>query len=346
MDHEKRLSLLYQVAHLFYREGKKKFEISQAVGCSPTQVANLLQEAKDEGIVTISVQPGALRLLQEALQRKYPFLREVVVIPSQGNHGLLRRCLGEQLKAWYERFVAEWKGSERLKVAVSGGNTVFEMVNQLEDRDRDIEIYPAAIIGRGPTILHVDPMVNVTLLWLKSGRRDGCAHYVTIPPLEKQPGKKPSEFIRDELRAMLTRHMVKQVYAGLAEVDVVISSLGTVEVDEHYAPHSYHTTVRLLGELGIKRDDLKKAGAVGDLSYSFMDSMGKVVRVGGLERFFLSLSLEQIRKIAADPTKRVVVVAGGRFKREPLRAVLRGKLCNVLFTDAEGAAAVLDTERP
>jgi DNA-binding transcriptional regulator LsrR (DeoR family) len=43
--------------------------------------------------------------------------------------------------------------------------------------------------------------------------------------------------------------------------------------------------------------------------------------------------------MVADPKSRVVVIVGS-YKLQALRAVLRGKLCNVLITDAEAAEKI------
>jgi hypothetical protein len=213
------------------------------------------------------------------------------------------------------------------------------MINALPDQRRDIDIYPAAIIGRGPVIAHIDPMILVTLLWAKSGREQGRAHYVTVLPPEK--GSTREEVQKEYKQFHKTRKKVSELFEQMKDVDVVFASIGGLEVSSEYRSATSYATKNLLGEMSLTEEDLRAEGAVGDIAYSFFNEKGETKPEWN---FFLSLGVKHLKQIAADPNKRVVVVVGG-YKIAALKAVLRGKLCNVLITDAQAAETVLD-EKP
>src|SRR6266550_2634537 len=143
MKREERLTLLYKVAQLYYVDGKKKYQIAHLVQQSSTQVANLLQEAKAEGIVSIQVTLPRLRRLQREIKERFS-LREVVIVPYDADCSALLKRLGQASAEYFEANVED--GS---KIALGGGYLMYEMISMLSERQRDIGIFPAAIIARG-----------------------------------------------------------------------------------------------------------------------------------------------------------------------------------------------------
>jgi DNA-binding transcriptional regulator LsrR (DeoR family) len=52
-----------------------------------------------------------------------------------------------------------------------------------------------------------------------------------------------------------------------------------------------------------------------------------------------------LRQMAQDIPNRQVVVIVGNYKRKALRAVLKGRLCNVLITDRIAAQSLLNEDQ-
>lgn len=330
MREEERTALLHKVASLYYerapnRRRLTKSQIAAQIGQSPTQVANLLREAERKGIVSIQVTLPRLRELQDSLKDRYGFLRDVLVIPPEKDCSIALRLLGKAAAEYFDEEV-----TPGMKVGISGGYIMYEMVEALADRKRDIHIYPTAIIGRGPGIIHIDPMILVTLLWAKSGRQPDRAHYVTVLPSESTKRDK----VKDEYRQFYReRKKVRQTFSEMKLVDIVFASIGALEVNAEYRAATQYVTKNLLNEVNISEEELRNEGVVGDITYSFFDGNGRTKPGWNV---FLSLGVDYLREMAADPAKRVVVVVGS-YKMEALRAVLRGKLCNVLITDGDAA---------
>jgi DNA-binding transcriptional regulator LsrR (DeoR family) len=75
---------------------------------------------------------------------------------------------------------------------------------------------------------------------------------------------------------------------------------------------------------------------VGDIALRFFDAQGRAVQHEICDRI-IGLDLEQIKRIP-----RVIGAAGGEEKIEVIRAAVRGKLINVLVTDAQNALRLLN----
>ena len=329
MRDAKRLTLLHKVALLFYREGKTKDEISKIIGKTSTTVKNLLNEAEDEGIVNITINRPRLQVMQEQLRSHFHHLRDVIVIPHEADVSVLLKNLGEAAAEYFED-----KVTTGARIALGGGYLMYEMISMLPARLRDIHILPAAIIGRGPTIAHIDPMILVTLLWAKSGRLQERAHYVTVTPFD---GPGMHREVRRHYLELLKRSKVRELFDEMKQVDWLFASIGGLNPDPAYVSAIHSSTRNLMYELKFKDNELRQEGVVGDLAYSFFDADGNpkpTLDVAG------SLGIKQLRQMAADPSKGVVVVVGG-YKMQALRAVLRGELCNVLITDARAAEGLL-----
>jgi DNA-binding transcriptional regulator LsrR (DeoR family) len=84
-------------------------------------------------------------------------------------------------------------------------------------------------------------------------------------------------------------------------------------------------------------DELKAAGAVGDVCMRFYDTLGHLVQTKFDERI-IGIQSEQILK-----TRRRIGVAGGRRKFEAIRGALRGRWLSTLITDLETAQRLVES---
>jgi deoxyribonucleoside regulator len=331
MKREERAALLYRVARLHYEEGLKKNAIAQVIHQSPTQVTNLLREAKRKGIVRIEIELPKLQVLQDRLKREFN-LHEAIVIPYEADLPALLRQLGRAGADYFDTNV-----KDGMSVALGGGYLMYEMVSELPDRIRDIQIFPAAIMGRGPVISHIDPMTLVSLLWARSGRLNEHAHYVTVTPLDKAGSR--SE-VAKHYKRLLQKAKVQSLFEAAQSVEWVFASIGGLNPDESYVKATQFVTRNLFHEMKFEEaelNELKNAGVVGDIIYSFFDARGNANISWSV---IPSLGIPHLKNMSMDSQKRVVVIVGS-YKMQALKAVLLGKLCNVLITDARAAETLL-----
>lgn len=322
-------SLLLKVARLYYGDGMSKTDISHEIKASVTQVARLLKEARFLGIVVVDFRPPELQELGAALADRYDSLREAVVIPSHDNYDFHLTMLGKAAAKYFDERV-----KAKARVGISGGGTLYEMINALPVQDRDIKMYPTAILGRGPSIEdHIDPIALLTFLWAKSGHREESVYYATVLPFQR--GFTFTQ-VREDYDFFLKRDKIREVFEAMRTVDFVFASIGPIGGPPESRKETRPAAVNLLRDLGITDKDLHLAGAVADLGYNFFDQNGK----GRQEwEYFLSLGIEHLHAMVLNPKKHVVAVAG-RHKTTAIRAALRGGLVSVLITD-EGTAREL-----
>ena len=131
---------------------------------------------------------------------------------------------------------AAMKGKE-LHVCVSGGETQLEVVNSLRERDRrNVWYYPSAFIGRDDLARasHVDPSVNASVAWVRSGRIPGHCVYATVPPYELERRSDHSDerrraavmAEREEIAA--SPYMRRHLQKNFERIDVAFAGLGLV----------------------------------------------------------------------------------------------------------------------
>jgi DNA-binding transcriptional regulator LsrR (DeoR family) len=331
---QERQNLLYRVAGMKYGkygQEKRNAQIAKIVKCSESQVGLLLKEARDKGIVTISVNIPTSETLGRRLRDRFG-LREAIVIAHDRDCADLLKQLAERAAIYFDETVRD--GS---KIAIGGGYLMYEMISRLPDRPRKINLYPAAIIGRGPEINHIDPITLVTVLWTKCGREKGLAHYVTVTPPETEDDRTR---IRKHYADLRRSRRVNQLISDMENVDNVFLSIGGLDADPEYVKVTRYASENLVTALGVSKDALRDEGAVGDIGYSFFDEEGN-----GRETWSIGipLGLHALRSMSASPDKRVVVVAGA-YKLKALHALLNNdkKCCNVLITDSLAADKLLD----
>lgn len=325
---EDRLRQVLKVAHLFYEQEMTKTEISHEIRTSSTQVARLLAEAREQGFVRIEFSPPKLYDLSEQLKRKYDVLQDAVVVSYAEDEAFLRRMIGKAAAQYFEATV-----ELNSLVALGGGDTLYEMVMALPQTERDIRLVPAAIIDSGPVLTHIDPTVLVSLLWVRSGRQAGKAHYATGLPSNRPLSRQK---LKEEYEEFSRRKAVQEVLVEMKRADFLFTSLGCLGADSNYQklaprPHRY-----LLENLRLTETGLQREGVIGDLNYSFFDANGATAPNWNI---FPALGVDAVREMVE--AKKTVVVAAENYKLPAIRAALKGRLLNVLITDEQAATALL-----
>jgi hypothetical protein len=213
---------------------------------------------------------------------------------------------------------------------------MHEVVAALGTRARDIDIYPTALIARGPDLPdHMDQMIIIGDLWKKSGRVPKRAHYATLPPFDT--GSDP-DAVRRLNSGFKEMTKVNTVWERMCQVDAVFASLGAVEVPAEYRETRGRTILDLLAEMTIDRGWLEEREIVGDISHSLFDVRGNPLKDGDL---FITLGISRIKAMASCYPSKLMVLIAGKYKEKALASALRGGLCNVLVTDDETATRLL-----
>lgn len=321
--------LLFQLAHEHYVDGLSHKELADKHGYSDVHIGRLLKMARSSGIAEVALHPPLLDDdLEDRLRHEYPTLRKVIIIPTVEDYSYQLKYWGKVSADYFHALLKE-KGP--VKVGISGGMTLFEMIMALPTEGRkDVDFYATAILGRcNESVSHIAPTTLVTLAWVKSGAETGRSHFVTLSPYE--PGKRKA--IERQLASLASKDFAQRYLQELRQIDIALVSVGLIDFDGDINEKYRFTMTRLLQPNGITPDALIQEGAVGDMNYSFFDAEGKTRPAW---RFFMGLDVDFFAAMARDPSKTVIAIAGAH-KEGPLRAALQRGLFNIWVTDEETA---------
>jgi deoxyribonucleoside regulator len=312
ISRERKGDLLLECARLHYVDKLNKTQIAARLQISGTHVARLLREAEEAGIVEISVRlPSDYDKLEAELRDRFG-LHAVKVVDFSDDYEHLLKNLGRGGAALFEEICQIRWGA---RVGLGGGVTLYEVVEALDTKPRQIELYPLALVGRGPELEHVDSVFLVTALYFKS-RPGAKAFVVGVPPLP-QSRLKAEKFTADLLTEV---DEVREVYQAARDVEVAFVGLGTLPPDRGM--------LKEFGKVGLDLKTLKGKDAVGILNYNYFDHRGEQ-----LGEYFLTVSVEDLRDMSRNAEKKVVLVAGGLHKFEAIKVALATRMFNVLVTD-------------
>lgn len=314
-----RIERLVRCARLYYEEHFTKSKIAAELRISGTHVKRLLKEAERRGIVRITVVDNPhFAHLEQALQAKFR-LRVARVAPATDDYEHQKESLGQVAAALFDELV-----TNGTRVGIGGGGSLKAMIDALPTIPREIYIAPMALVGRGPALEHVDAAFLTALLYYKSSPR-ARASVVGMPPTPRDATVRES-FVR------LIREEVPEVSEVLSEAcasTVVFLGLG--------GPAPVPELVPALERSGLTDD--QRNMAAGGINYNYFDDKGR--QIG---EFFVTISLDQLRTMAAEVRKTLVVVAGGPHKIGSLRIALECGFANAIVTDSRTALRLLNNQ--
>jgi lsr operon transcriptional repressor len=303
-------SVLTRVARLYYEHGLTHAEIAEILGVSRVKVTRMLTEARRQGVVEIRVHgdTGTFTELESSLVHRQG-LRDAWVVPSSSDTDRLRTSLGiggaHSLRALL---------APRMTVGVNQSRTVAAILPALRNEnpvDADFVPVSGSRGGVGGAKAHYTSEAMARAF-------DCSAHHLPAPVLASSA--QTAAVLRAEAE-------IAETLALAARADLLIVGVGTLE-DNHLAH---------MGELSVQDiESLRKKGVVGDMSSRFFDADGQPVALSVDDRV-IALTLDEHRAI---PMR--VAIAGGPAKREALKAAARGRLYNVLVTDADTAAWLVE----
>ena len=301
-----------RAAWLYYHEDLTQGDIARALGVSRSTVTRLLQRAKNEGLVQISldVSSGTFKAERD-IERAYR-VQKVRIVPESGDAAMQKRWLGCVAA---EALVEMMTGSAT--VAVSWGTTMQAMAD--------------ALIGQ-------HPMPGAKIVALIGGFHNASRGTNTYE-VAKQLGQyfnAPATalhapvYVQDEAIAvgLAGDPGIQEVLDLARKASIVVFSFGSTHE---------RTTMSQLGYISAEqREFLREQGAVADIACRWIDRNGRPVALPPSMNP-ISITLDELK---ARPLR--LAVAGGEDKHEAILAGLRGGYVTHLVTDERTAAALLD----
>jgi DNA-binding transcriptional regulator LsrR (DeoR family) len=305
--------LLYKIAKAYYEDGFTQGQIGKRFGISRIKVSRLLQQARQEKLVQITVisPEDSNADLERGLESTYGLDEAVVISPSGAEKPVVTAELGPAAVDCLLRCLQDDD-----VLSVSWGSTLLSVVDALP-----VKHWPEMTVvqvmgglGRPEAEVHGNDIA----------RRMAQA-FGAKPRLISAPGIVASKMVRDSL---LTDPQIWDTMTLSAKSDIAMVGIGVPVPDS--------VVMQAGAILAEEVEQLKAQGAVGDIALRFFDRDGQPIKHEVNDRI-IGLDLDQIQKIP-----RVIGVAGGAEKFEVIRAALRGKFVNVLVTDDRIAARLLE----
>jgi DNA-binding transcriptional regulator LsrR (DeoR family) len=306
-DWSDRDQLLYKIARAYYADDQTQQLIADRFGISRVKVCRMLKQARDEGMVSISIRgpSGGTADLERRLEERYDIQEALVVDTSEDPN-----AAGVAAAAYFSRIV-----HDGLTVTLSWGASLLSFVNALEPlTDADVRVVQM-LGGLGDAGADVHGADLARRMAQRLGSR---------PRLLQAPGIVTTKAVRS---ALMADQQIAETLDLARKADVAFVGIGALDADNVLRGGSIISATELA--------TLSKAGAVGDLALNFFGPDGQSIHSDTDERV-IGLSLDEIKAIP-----RVVALAWGSRKVTPLRGALAGKFIAVLITDTAAAEGLL-----
>lgn len=297
-------------AWLYYEEGWKQDRIAEALGISRASVFNLLQKARDEGVVTIAIDPARSSLVemsQEICEKTG--LAECFILPEGGTEAPLTDRIGH-----LGARVLESRLAEDETIGVAWGRTVLALSRRLTAAKLP-GVTVAQTTGSAAATFDFSPVLCTSNIAARLSARAVNLH---APGIVSSPHVKEILMAEPSIRAHfeLLRSCTKSLF-GITQLsgETLLVQGGFMSQE---ALQSY-----------IDR------GAIGFASGHFFDPQGNIV-VSEFDQRHLTMSVADLRAV---PEK--ICVGGGLQKVEAIRGMLAAGLANILVTDEVTARALI-----
>lgn len=311
-----RLEGLYAVARMYYGEGETMESIAGVLGVSRSTVSRMLRDAREAGLVTITLRPPEAQRVEDLaarISRQYGVqVRVVPSVPGDDERELLRTVAevgGARLDEMLEPGTT---------LGIAWGTTMAALLATVRARPvpglRIVQLN-GAINVEGSGLAYI-----ATVLARAATRWDATVHQFPVPAFFDYPATR---------EAMWRERSVQRVLATQREATVAVFSVGAfdAEVPSHVYTHNYLT-----------RDDLRSLradGAVGDVCTVFLRADG-TYRDIAMNRRGSGTAPDRLARIP-----RRLLIASGSRKALPLRAALRAGVATDVVVDEVTAASLL-----
>lgn len=306
---KQRLDLLVDVASMFYENDITQTEISKKLKISRPTVAALLQEAKKQGIVRITIvnQNTNSVKIQEEIKLKYN-VKEVIVSSSNSMNPKLDVGI---LCAEY----IENRSNENLKIGIGFGTTVNSFIksaNYIKTNFKSI----VPIMGG---VELENEALHSNLLCFTLSQKYRCKRSFFYAPVKAEN--------QSQKQMLMDSKFVNKAIDNAKSVDIAIVGVGNPLKSSTYLKLDY-----------IKKKDLNilnKNSAVGDIVTTFFDSNTKPIETP-LTDNFIGLNINDLKEIPE-----VVVLASGIEKLDAIKALIMNDVADTFIIDYDIAKNLL-----
>lgn len=323
LNHVSDDELMVRVAWLYYVAGHTQEEVAGRLGLHRSRVNRLLSEARDRGLVSVSINHEAGRQLdvEQAIVGRFglDFCLSTPAIgferPTQSDPALIRmqgivarRAVGAAGASFLRGRLSEGP----IKIGVSWGRTIEQIAQQLSGV-RNSEALFVSLLGSLTWNSASNPFEVVQTFAARTG---GEGHFLPAPFIANSVADR---------EVLLAQRSVAEALALAQSADLFLISVGELSETAFLRTHN----MLAVDELA----DIRARGAVCDTLGRLFDSNGQEV-VHQLSRRTVAVEPDSLR------ARQVVLAAGGLEKVEAMAALLQGGLVSGVITDGDTALAL------
>jgi DNA-binding transcriptional regulator LsrR (DeoR family) len=303
--------LILQIARLRYENGLPQHEIAEQLSLSDATISRYLKQALELGFIEIQVAPRAFRdfKLERDLVRRFD-LASAIVVESRPTVIATRNLLGGATAQMLEKLI-----HDSIVIGVSNGETIASVAERMKQtRAKHLEVVTLiGGVGKAEEPSHSGRICRTLA--------EGIGAHSWVLPA-------PATVDRpDVAEALLASPAIHEVMSVMSRVEIAIVGIGSMEPGSSTFTHGLFSQDHL--------DDLVTRHAVGSICARFYDDDGHILS-SSVDDCTLSFDLERLRQV-----RHRIGAAFGAEKRKAIRAAIRGRLINILGTDATTATALL-----
>ncbi|MDA9470250.1 sugar-binding transcriptional regulator [Enterococcus sp. 5H] len=304
---------MLKIVTMYYEQGLTQAVIAKKLGISRPVVSKILQQARETGIVSISIKDESAYTIELGLriEKKYQ-LKDVLVTPvnEQSQSDLLQRDVSRVAAGYLKNQL-----KSGMDIGLSWGTTLADMIDEMPYSSfPTINVCP--LVG-GVSSEHLYFDTNHLAFRLAEKLNSRCQYFYA-------PALAESVTLADVLN---DSKLVGDAIAQAKNVDFAVIGVGNPNES---------STWKQLGYLDKKELQIINETAVkGDAVASLFDKNGQTVN-NEISKRMLGVKIEDLSAIP-----NVMIIACGREKAESIKPLLLGNCCTVLVIDQEIAEALV-----
>lgn len=303
---------LVKVAELYYERNLSQLEIAKMLDLSRSMVSRLLSEAREAGIVTITInRPIAKNApLSEALRQTFK-LREAIIVPTVNSYEDTLKQVGAATAELLQNIL-----TDNVILGVSWGRALFHTMESLPV----LPLTGAQVIQLSGGLGEDTPSNGGPELALRFAERlNGRCRYLHAPAMVED------KTIRDQL---LQQSQIRLTIEQAAQAQILLTGIGSLADNL-----SSLSRAGYLSE--AERQSCLQAGAVGHLLGRMIDINGHEIDHPHNQRV-VSVPLSLLQQAGWS-----IGVAASTLKASAVLGAIRGGYFNTLVLDETSAQEVL-----
>ncbi len=304
--------LLYNVARMYYLEGKKQDEIAKIVSRSRSSISMFLTEARNEGIVDIRLRNpmGNNEELSELFEKTFDLKRCYVVPTAMKDTELLIKLVAERAIDVFNELLEEGDN-----IGVAWGRTCYEFMSQYFGDHSNVNLNLVPLIGGSNRTMKRYQLNEMVRDFAE--KLNATPHFIHAPAIADSV---------DDMNLYKSSAMMKRISGLWGRLNLAVVSIGLQAFDS------------ALGETGYFGNDVAAApefkNAIGDICGRPFSDDGEFLG-GSTADLLLACEPELLGS-----TEKVFGIVAGIEKRYAVKAGLKTGIFDYLVIDEQTAKAV------